>query len=588
MARDQEREGFLLRWSDHVPTSDIQDPLGLGLRGAARLADELLYCITSITPRARYFSFLPWCVLDHQKRERGQPHDPGRRKAIELREHALTLGCIAHHGGQPCAGGALVGSQKAAAWFTLRMGQAYFTRPELRFVQYPALDAYYGSLVNLGVFVTDEELPEADGEAPAPPRNFDDVELSPLGVELAGKYEAVVGGLAAVRRIATAGRVCPVAALREWGRLGGLCELAAPAAPDRPLLRDLFFAVRGTGREAHRTRRRSLLLLLELSRQLGEGGWALGHAAFADAVYLGTIVRGRDRLAVALPGPLDDLARRWRMFYFHYYMAVALEGAFAWLVTQLDATGLGGTTLGALLERLDQAGARAEVEKVLGAALNRPFGVMTPASTFACLKLPASLYEAPSTAAFDRAVPCDSPLAEARLEGLIRSGAYLRSAAGLALPMLLLATTLARYKPWETTGWAKWLANHARDRYLDLVPPVLLDGLEQRFGKWWARPWKEVAGHVLRRYVVQQHQSLSYEKSWAGDRCLLQVDGPRVFATGAYEKVGIGNPRLGSALQVLQDLALLEDTADGLTVPTKEGAGLLRRELRKEAGHEVR
>ena len=49
----------LLRWSDYVPASDVQDPLGLGLRGSTRLASLLLYCITSITPRARYFSFIP-------------------------------------------------------------------------------------------------------------------------------------------------------------------------------------------------------------------------------------------------------------------------------------------------------------------------------------------------------------------------------------------------------------------------------------------------------------------------------------------------------------------------------------------------
>ena len=63
----------LLRWSEHVPISDVQDPLGLSLRGSARLASRLLYCITSITPRARYFSFIPWCVRNWQEHERGKP-----------------------------------------------------------------------------------------------------------------------------------------------------------------------------------------------------------------------------------------------------------------------------------------------------------------------------------------------------------------------------------------------------------------------------------------------------------------------------------------------------------------------------------
>src|SRR6185369_16421913 len=104
---------ILLRWSDHVPASDIQDPLGLGLRASARLASQLFYCITSITPRARYFSFLPWCVYDYRAHEDGQPHARRLREAIILREQALTAACVTYHEGDACVGGALVGSRSA-------------------------------------------------------------------------------------------------------------------------------------------------------------------------------------------------------------------------------------------------------------------------------------------------------------------------------------------------------------------------------------------------------------------------------------------------------------------------------------------
>ena len=71
MVNGSQKAPLLLRWSEHIPASDVQDPLGLGLRGSARLASRLLYCVTSITPRARYFSFIPWCVYDYQQREKG-------------------------------------------------------------------------------------------------------------------------------------------------------------------------------------------------------------------------------------------------------------------------------------------------------------------------------------------------------------------------------------------------------------------------------------------------------------------------------------------------------------------------------------
>ncbi len=35
---------------------------------------------------------------------------------------------------------------------------------------------------------------------------------------------------------------------------------------------------------------------------------------------------------------------------------------------------------------------------------------------------------------------------------------------------------------------------------------------------------------------------MAYEKSASGDRCLLQTDDQKVFATGCYEKIGLGNP----------------------------------------------
>jgi hypothetical protein len=91
-----------------------------------------------------------------------------------------------------------------------------------------------------------------------------------------------------------------------------------------------------------------------------------------------------------------------------------------------------------------------------------------------------------------------------------------------------------------------------------------------------------LTGFILSRYVVRQHQGMSYEKSLAGDRCLLQVDGSKVFSTGGFDKIGMGNPRLHSAVQILKDLGLMENAEDGVTYLTKEGKLFLRDELKKE------
>ena len=247
----------LLRWSKSVPASEVQDPLGLGLRGSTRLASRLLFCITSITPRARYFSFIPWCIYNFQKYEKYQTFALGLKDAIKVRETALTLACVLHHNGQPCDGGALVGSTQAGKWDRSN-SEADFKK--LDFAQVPALDAYYNSLVNLGCFMTDEERADSDEEAEEIEFTFDDIQLSPLGLKLAEGYDSLVGRLESVRNISASDRKCSVNSLREWGKRGGLCELTHAAAPDLPLLREMFFAKESSGEDSHGVRNRSLVL----------------------------------------------------------------------------------------------------------------------------------------------------------------------------------------------------------------------------------------------------------------------------------------------------------------------------------------
>jgi hypothetical protein len=576
---------ILLRWSDHVPASDVQDPLGLGLRGSTRLASRLLYCITSITPRARYFSFIPWCIFDHQQREKGKPHALGLRDGIVIREQALTLACIAHHEGEPCAGGGLVGSRDAKKWFGNGIKVANFRKMK-KFSKNPALGAYQNSLVNLGMFVTEEDRPDTDDEESEEDFTFDDIELSPLGLDLAKRFDQKTGGLKTAKQIASKDRCCSLGDLAEFGKHAGLCELPDKGSTDRGLLRDIFFALVESKGESHRVRRKSLLLTLDLCRQLSADSWALNEAAFAGAVYFGEVANEDERLRVVIPQPLNAIATRWRMFYFHHFMSVAFEGLFAWLVSQLGDCGLSGATVDSFVAQLAEPALRKNLSEILGIDFEGSFGELTPAGLFMSAGVKEGDLETVSKS-FDQRVKSLSAFAEDSLEDLIRSNEHLYSSTGLALPLILLSSTLARYAQWETTDYGKWLANVANDPYLDLVPPLVTTGLARRFGSWWNTPYKDLAGFVLSRYVVQQHQAMSYEKTWTGERCLLQVDGPKIVSTGGFDKIGMGNPRFRSSVQILTDLGLIEDDENKVLRLTAEGDAFLRRQMAKEVAHEV-
>ncbi len=584
MTKQAKPTPILLRWSEHVPVSDVQDPLGLALRGSTRLASRLLFCITSITPRARYFSFIPWCVQDWQKREKGQRFALSLREAIVLREKALTLGCIAHHDGKPCVGGALVGSDNVAKWFA--KGEPEIDLRKLPFAKNPALGAYFNSLVHLGFFVTEDEVAVSDEEEEDATLTFDDLELSALGKQLAEGYDSLIGRLEPVRNLSAAKRRCTVRSLREWGKRGGLCELSEPTAPDRRLLRDIFFAHVEIKGDSHPVRNRSLSLVLELCRQLSTERWILNETVFKSAIYFGEIVSDEDeQIEIEWPKPLLDIATRWRMFYFHHYMSVALEGMFAWLVTQVSDKGLAGASVKEFAEALNSKTVSKALSELLTLDLTGDFGKSTPSDLLQRFVGTFVELDSKTSHLLDKRVQPTNALSEYKLEFVIRDSTYLQSPTGLAVPMLLLGLTLARYTRWEGTKYGNWLATASKDPYLDLVPPVMTSGLTRHFGQWWKCQWKVLAEFVLSRYVVQQHQSMSYEKTTMGERCLLQVEGSKITTrpNEVYEKIGMGNPRFGSAVRILKDLGLLEDTDDGMTIVTKDGMRLLTKEIVKES-----
>jgi hypothetical protein len=80
---------------------------------------------------------------------------------------------------------------------------------------------------------------------------------------------------------------------------------------------------------------------------------------------------------------------------------------------------------------------------------------------------------------------------------------------------------------------------------------------------------------------------MSYEKTSTGNRCLLQVDGTKVVSTGDYDEIGMGNPRLRSAIQILKDLNLIEDDGDGVTHLTPDGKQILKGGMAKEPENEI-
>jgi hypothetical protein len=326
-------------------------------------------------------------------------------------------------------------------------------------------------------------------------------------------------------------------------------------------------------------RNRSLVLVLELCKQLSSDGWDLTEPHFSMAVYYNKVVSDDERLNVQLPVSLSDISVRWRMFYFHHYMAVALEGMFAWLVKTLCERGVTGATTKELAEVLGENTVQRSLAEFFEIEMSS-FGETTPSELFKKFGLEIDDLDKSTSKSIDEIVGPENKLAEHWLEDAIRDRRFLESSTGLAVPLILFALTLGRYLQWAESDYGNWLASAANDPYLDLVPPSVLQGMEQHFRQWWSSSWVDLADFVLSRYVVQQHQAMAFEKTKRGDRCLLQVDGAKVIAELPHGKIGIRNPRFNSAVQILKDLALLENSEGESTRLTEDGVTLLSTELK--------
>ena len=64
----------LAEWTEKVNCTTSRDPLGLANRVSQRLVNQLLYGITAIGNRARYYSYSLWAIHDVMAREKPISH----------------------------------------------------------------------------------------------------------------------------------------------------------------------------------------------------------------------------------------------------------------------------------------------------------------------------------------------------------------------------------------------------------------------------------------------------------------------------------------------------------------------------------
>jgi len=573
----------LLHWNKELPSASPADPLGLNLRVSARLSDELLYCITSVTPRARYYAFFPWAFQDYNDHEHGKREDRGRINGVLVRERAMVLGAVLHHDGQACEGGGLGGSNEATEIDLKRRRTFDLYRWEhLESAEGQFGAAYKGSLINLGVFKTDNERVKDEADATELDQETQAIEvreLSDLGKRLAAAFGQSVRNTEYVKKQWTLRNAVDTGVLKEFGSQAGLCEIAGKRALDRDVLRNVFFAkYNEMTQPGHQRRRMSLLFLLECVGQAHAAGATLWNGSFGNICYFGAVFSDDDKpkkTAVHMPSALTDIYERWRIFYMQNYLAVALQSMLVACVRVIRDRP-GGMSHESLVQALNPPALKARFRECFGLNLPKDFFTLSARETLAVCGVKNN------SGAFN-ALPIEAQFSEHNLENLLVD-TEANEPACIAVATILLYLVVVRYQRQIRPSFNNWYEQQVYNDLADISLPGVVRFLHQEFGEdWFDHPNGEILSRILSRFVIRQHERMSYERGFGGSAPLFHVDGTTVIGTGTdYTDPRALNARLGSALQILSDLGLVIYGEEDGYRRTPEGDAWLKSELKRE------
>jgi hypothetical protein len=276
-----------------------------------------------------------------------------------------------------------------------------------------------------------------------------------------------------------------------------------------------------------------------------------------------------------MPPELTDIYERWRIFYMHNYLAVALQSMLVACVRVLHDRP-GGMSHEILVQALNPPGLKARLHECFGLNLPKDFMTLSALETLAVCGVKSQ------NGTFN-ALPIQALFSEHNLENLLVDSEA-NEPACLALATMLLYLVVVRYQRQIRPSLNNWYEQQVHNDLADISLPGLVRFLHREFGDdWFDLRNGEILSRILSRFVIRQHERMSYERGFGGSAPLFHVDGTTVIGAGTdYTDPRALNARLGSALQILSDLGLLSYEEESGYRRTPEGDAWLTSELKRE------
>jgi len=411
-------------------------------------------------------------------------------------------------------------------------------------------------------------------------------ELSNRGKRLADAYQRSVQATKYIKDRWTTHSSVPAAVLKEFGSRAGLCEISKKGSDDREVIKEILFSCDREGTQStHYRRRMSLLLLLHGIGKAATIETMFDRQTFSDLTYFKQVVTDEEHQEsspIDMPHSLRDVAERWRIFHFHSYLTVALQSLLVCVVGVLRHHPA-GIDRSRLLDEFQVPALSARFSRLFKTKLPGSFFELTPGALLGLtgVKVADAIAGKPSALA---SLSIGSKFAERDLVDQLTEGEA-QQISGIAVATILLYVVLLRYQTSVEPAYDAWYQNLVQDRFADLSVPGVLGTLRSEYGDdWWQRPNREILNLLLWRFVLLQHQTMSYERGFGGSAPLFHLDGTTIIGTDAdFSEPGALNARFFSAVQILRDLKLVAGNYDDGFQLTAEGNAWLQRLLAEEA-----
>ena len=308
-------------------------------------------------------------------------------------------------------------------------------------------------------------------------------------------------------------------------------------------------------------------------------GTSLTATNFGDLCFFGSLQLEDDegsRYIAAMPdGRLDDIRQRWRIYQAHSFLAVALQ-SFLVACVRLLRNHRGGVSDDALMAALNATAIASRFQDITGVDLPlRSLILRQEAHWWPVISIRRTGRTWFSTGRSSKTRFPSAGWRHFLVEGEAEEGA------GIAFAAILLFQVVLRHSDLTVEPIQNWYRRQVYDPYSDVSIAVIADFLKAEFGNDWIdRPNGEILRRIIWRFVIRQHQTMSYEWGFGGTAPLFQLDGTTVIGTSTdYADPQSPHPRFPRALQILEDLGLIEDDDEIGYRLTEDGETWLNNEL---------